>query len=129
MRTMRLMTVPPGPPFGPDPSARVERLERQVAYLLRHLSIDPELAASEPAGFSATFDAPPSYGPPEPSGGAPQPFGGAGGTPAEPAYPPDLLAALDRGKMILAIKAYREWTGCGLAEAKQAVEASARNRR
>jgi hypothetical protein len=31
--------------------ARVERLERQVAYLLQHPGIDPELAASEPSGF------------------------------------------------------------------------------
>jgi hypothetical protein len=123
MRTMRRMSFPP------DPSARTERLERQVAYLLRHLNIDPEAAASEPAGFSASFDAQPSYGQPEPFGGAPQPFGGAPGAPAEPAYPPDLIAALDQGKMINAIKAYRQWTGCGLAEAKQAVEAIARSRR
>jgi hypothetical protein len=127
MRSMRRMSFPP------DPSARVERLERQVAYLLRHLNIDPELAASEPAGFSASFDAQPfdaesSYAQPEPFGGAPQPFGGASGSPAGPAYPPDLIAALDQGKMINAIKAYRQWTGCGLAEAKQAVEAVARSR-
>jgi hypothetical protein len=34
--------------------ARVERLERQVAYLLRHLGIDPDLA-SEPAGPGSSF--------------------------------------------------------------------------
>jgi ribosomal protein L7/L12 len=44
-------------------------------------------------------------------------------------YPPALIAALDRGKIIEAIKIYREWTGQGLREAKEAVEALARQRR
>jgi hypothetical protein len=142
-----------------DP-ARVERLERQVAYLLQHLGTDPELAASEPSGFGGPPGSPlgsaadsfasPSSAPqpfdpqpfdpqpfnPQPYGAqpygsrasAPQPFGGAPGVPAEPAYPPDLLAALDRGQMIVAIKIYRAWSGVSLREAKTAVEAIARRR-
>jgi ribosomal protein L7/L12 len=51
------------------------------------------------------------------------------GRPAGPAYPPGLIAALDRGQMIIAVTAYRRWTGCGLAESKQAVEAIVRSRR
>ena len=38
------------------------------------------------------------------------------------------LAALDRGKLIEAIKLYRAHTNCGLKEAKDAVEALARAR-
>lgn len=39
---------------------------------------------------------------------------------------PDVLRYLQDGKMIRAVKAYRDATGAGLAEAKQAVEAIAR---
>lgn len=42
-------------PMNSAEPARTERLERQVAYLLRHLGIDPELAASELAGFGSSF--------------------------------------------------------------------------
>jgi large subunit ribosomal protein L7/L12 len=41
---------------------------------------------------------------------------------------PDVLAALDGGKLIEAIKLYRAHTNCGLKEAKDAVEALARAR-
>lgn len=57
-------------------------------------------------------------GEPLPSGPAPQP------APAgDPADDPELRDALARGKKILAIKRYRELTGCSLKEAKDAVEA------
>ena len=36
--------------------------------------------------------------------------------------------ALDRGRKIEAIKLYREWTGLGLKEAKEAIEAYERRR-
>jgi hypothetical protein len=41
---------------------------------------------------------------------------------------PDVVAHLERGEKIGAIKAYRERTGAGLKEAKDAVEALARER-
>jgi ribosomal protein L7/L12 len=48
--------------------------------------------------------------------------------PASPSpYPPELLAAIQRGKMIEAIKIYRTTTGASLREAKAAVEAIARH--
>lgn len=43
-------------------------------------------------------------------------------------YLPDVIAHLERGKKIHAIKAYRDATGVGLAEAKDAVEGIARDR-
>jgi ribosomal protein L7/L12 len=82
---MRLMTADPD---------RIGRLERQVAYLLQHLGIDPEVAAGQPAG--STFGS------------------------------PELLDAIQRGKLINAIKIYRELTGASLSQAKSAVEKIAR---
>ncbi|MGH3405255.1 MAG: hypothetical protein ACRDRJ_22535 [Streptosporangiaceae bacterium] len=73
-------------------SARLARVERQVACLLQHLGIDPEVTAGE------------------------------AGSP----YPPELLVALQRGRMVEAIKIYRQVTGAGLREAKAACEALAR---
>jgi len=46
---------------------------------------------------------------------------------AEPAMP-GVVEQLEQGKKIQAIKVYREQTGAGLAEAKEAVEAMARQR-
>jgi ribosomal protein L7/L12 len=40
----------------------------------------------------------------------------------EPAIPPEILGLLQAGRKIEAIKAYRQATGAGLAEAKTAVE-------
>jgi hypothetical protein len=46
-------------------SARLARVERQVAYLLEHLGVDPEVAGGE-AG-SSTFGSPGDlFGPPVP---------------------------------------------------------------
>jgi hypothetical protein len=105
-------------------SARLARVERQVAYLLQHLGIDPEVAAGE-AGTS-TFGAPGElFGTPVP---VPGPVGfsdPAPGSPASP-YPPELLVALQRGRMVEAIKIYRQATGVGLREAKAACEDLAR---
>jgi ribosomal protein L7/L12 len=42
--------------------------------------------------------------------------------PADTGTPPGVMAALQSGNVIEAIKAYREATGVGLAEAKDAVE-------
>ena len=89
---------------------RIARLEFQVAYLYRHLGLDPE-AAANPAPFG---------------GSAPSPFADAVPaefrTPAGPVLPPAFDDALRQGKLIVAIKMYREATGLGLAEAKAAVD-------
>jgi Ribosomal protein L7/L12 C-terminal domain len=45
----------------------------------------------------------------------------------QPSYP-GVIAELDQGRKIQAIKAYREATGVGLKEAKAAVDAIARER-
>jgi hypothetical protein len=132
-------------PMNSAEPARIERLERQVAYLLRHLGIDPDVAASPASGsvFGSAadlFGAPPA--PPQPFAAEPQPFAaepqpfaaeaqpaGAQPLPATPAYPADLVSAVERGDQIAAIKAYRQWTGVGLREAKAAVEAMVRGGR
>jgi hypothetical protein len=121
-------------PMNSAEPARIERLERQVAYLLRHLGIDPDVAASpvsdSPFGSAAGIFGGPAATP-QPFA-EPQPFGAqpfADAAPAAPAYPPDLVSAVERGDTIGAIKAYRQWTGAGLREAKDAVDAIARGRR
>jgi hypothetical protein len=122
-------------PMNSAEPARIERLERQVAYLLRHLGIDPDVAASpvsdSPFGsaadiFGAPAAAPQPFAAPPSFAAEPQPFAAQ---PAGPAYPPDLLSAVERGDTMGAIKAYRQWTGAGLREAKDAVAAMARDRR
>lgn len=45
------------------------------------------------------------------------------GAPAPTGTPPGVMEAIEAGNTIEAIKAYREATGVGLAEAKDAVEA------
>ena len=93
-----------------DPD-RVARLERQVAYLLQHLRIDPDVAAGGPGGSSF---------------GSPADIFGPASVPAPAGYSPELMAAIQRGRMIEAIKIYRDLTGASLREAKSAVEAIAR---
>jgi hypothetical protein len=106
-----------------DPSelARLARLEAQVAYLLQHLEIDPDQAALGAPGGSSVFGAPSDI------------FGGVSGftpavTPAADPYPPGVLAAIQNGRMIEAIKIYRSVTGVGLKEAKDACQAIADGR-
>lgn len=96
---------------------RIARLEFQVARLYQHLGLSME----------------PSDAPPAPFGGAPGPTFGSAPAPAfaagppAPFLPPSFDDALRQGKMIEAIKIYRQATGAGLAEAKSAVEAIMRN--
>lgn len=108
--------------------ARLARVERQVAYLLQHLGIDPDVAAGE-AGTS-TFGSPGEiFGPPVPvPGPVPGPVGFSDPAPgSQPGpYPPELMVALQRGRMIEAIKIYRQVTGASLKDAKAACEAMAR---
>jgi hypothetical protein len=112
---------------------RIGRLERQVAYLLRHLGIDPDAAAGQPAG--SAFGSPADIFSEVPGGSAgfaaaPAAAGPGmvSGAPAAPAggYPPEFLDAIQRGKLINAIKIYRQLTGGSLIEAKSAVERIAR---
>ena len=106
---------------------RIARLEYQVGRLYQHLGLNPDQADAPPAPFGGApapaFGQPafgqPAFGQPAP---APAPAYAAG-----PVFPPSFADALRRGKMIEAIKIYREVTGVGLKEAKDAVEAIARN--
>jgi hypothetical protein len=116
--------------------ARLARLEAQVAYLLHHLGIDPSQAAqATPGSFASpnsTFASPAdAFGSPVETFSSPAAtFDSPAAAPAAASnYPPGVLAALDRGRMIEAIKIYREATGVGLKEAKKAVEGIAQNRR
>jgi ribosomal protein L7/L12 len=85
---------------------RIARLERQVDYLFRRLGVDPAAAF---AGGGAAIGA-------GPAGFAGDRYG----------LPMSFYEALRRGKKIQAIKIYREATGVGLKQAKDAVEAMAR---
>lgn len=82
-----------------DELARLSRLERQVAYLCQHLGLDPAAA----------------------DGMHTAPVSGFG-------VSPEVMAAIQRDKLIDAIKIYRQQTGAGLREAKLAVEGFARGR-
>jgi hypothetical protein len=143
--------------MNPDESTRLELLERQVAFLFRHLGLNPNLTGSDP-GQPSTFGAPAevfgtprSYGegrptafappafssappqtfpPPQaPPGPAAQPVPVAGLVPGPADCPPAVMEAIQRGKLIVAIKIYRELTGLGLREAKAAVDGWARGLR
>jgi large subunit ribosomal protein L7/L12 len=86
-----------------DLKARVAKLEAAVAAL--------QTAATQVASGSVPY-----------GGGqlAPQPAVGQG---AEPDWMAEVRALKAQGKLINAIKVYRERTGLGLKEAKDAVEA------
>jgi ribosomal protein L7/L12 len=72
-----------------DQYERLRKLETQVAYLYRHLGLDPADAVPTASGG---LDA-------------------------------DVVQLINSGNKIHAIKLYRERTGLGLAEAKDAIEA------
>jgi len=80
----------------PSDAERIERLERQVQYLLRYVGVDPDVAAADSAAFRAG--------------------------PLPPAASPEIVALVRSGKPIQAIKAYRQMTGAGLKEAKDAID-------
>jgi hypothetical protein len=105
----------------PDDDVRLARLESQVAYLLARLGIDPATAAGDwsEAGASGPL-------PGEMFDGVPLPGPIAGPVPGG-AIPPQLADAIQRGKLIQAIKIYREMTGVPLKDAKVAVEGIARD--
>ena len=81
----------------PDDAERIDRLERQVRYLLRCLGVDAEIAATDDAPFGAAPPPPPSAS-------------------------PEIVALVLAGKPIQAIKLYRQVTGAGLKESKDAID-------
>jgi hypothetical protein len=80
----------------PDASDRIARLERQADYLLRHLGIDREAAASGRGGDIPALDYGPAAG-----------FGSASAVAGQDTITPELLALLQQRKWIQAIKLYR----------------------
>jgi hypothetical protein len=97
-----------------DESIRLHRLEQQVAFLYQHLGLDPSMTFSSPADV---FGTPTGYG-----DGQTPPVPVAGLVPGPNDCPPAVMAAIQQGKLIVAIKIYRELTGLGLREAKEAVD-------
>jgi len=80
---------------------RIDRLERQVRYVMRYIGVDAEVAAADDtAADDAAF--------------------GAGPLPASAS--PEIVALVRIGKPIQAIKLYRQMTGAGLKEAKDAID-------
>jgi hypothetical protein len=86
---------------------RIARLENQVTYLLSYLELDPDITASGVTPLPRSG----GVGPPVPQAGMP---------PGD-RFPPDFYDHLRRGKLIQAIKIYREVTGADLIEARIAV--------
>ena len=81
----------------PNEAERIDRLERQVRYLLRYVGVDPEIAASDDPSFAAA--------------------------PLQAAASPEIVALIRAGKPIQAIKVYRQMTGAGLKESKDVIDA------
>ena len=81
----------------PHDAERIDRLERQVQYLLRYVGVDPEIAAADSAALQA-------------------------GPPLDAAWSPEIIALVRNGKPIQAIKLYRQITGAGLKESKDAID-------
>src|SRR5271165_2766485 len=92
---------------------RLARLESQVSYLLAHLGIDPETAAAGDWSAAGPIGSGPLPG--DTFDPMPRPGPIAGPMPGAD-IPAALASALQRGKMIEAIKIYREMTGLGLKE-------------
>jgi hypothetical protein len=99
---------------------RIARLESQVRYLLNYLELDPDITASGVTPFPRSVGAMPPGG---------MPAGGMPPVPPGDMFPPDFYDYLRRGKLINAIKIYREVTGVSLADARAAVQAMARQMR
>ena len=104
-----------------ETAQRIERLEQQVAALYQHLGLNGHEEYMPPSPFL----------PPPPAPAGPQDFvpgdvpGSLPGQPTDPRLPPTFYEAVQQGKMINAIKIYREITGVGLKEAKDYVDALA----
>ncbi len=94
--------------MAPDEAERIDRLERQVRYLLRYVGVDPEIAASDDATSGSGYGRPPAAA-----------FGS--GLPS-PLTSPEIVALVQAGKPIQAIKVYRQMTGAGLKESKDVID-------
>jgi hypothetical protein len=106
---------------------RISRLERVVAELASRQNIDiPDLLEGAPqSGFASAGGASGFAGDAGASGFASDADGSGGSTgfaSVDSATDPELLEMVRSGDMIRAIKRYRELTGAGLGEAKDAVE-------
>jgi ribosomal protein L7/L12 len=100
---------------------RISRLERVVAELASRQNVDiPDLIAGAPAGGYASDGGASGFG----DGSA-----GTGFASVDSAADPEILQWIQSGDTIRAIKRYRELTGAGLGEAKQAVEEIAERNR
>lgn len=98
-------------------SERILRLEQQVARLYQHLGLNPD--GDGPLG------APPAWGQPindAVPGAASAPYSPYANLP----LPPSFDEAIRQGKLIAAIKIYRQVTGADLKEAKETCEEIAR---
>ena len=109
-------------PMLQDMADRIARIEQFLAAsgLQAPGQSSPDSFGSVPASFGPED----AFGTPGPSVGAPgfSPFPGQG-----PGMVPDNIVALARsGKMILAIKQYRQLSGMSLKQAKAAVEQAVR---
>jgi hypothetical protein len=91
---------------------RILRLERQVARLYQHLGLNPDDGG--PLGAPTAWGEPADAVP----GAVPPPYSPFSGIPLPPAFD----EAIRQGKLINAIKIYRQVTGAGLKEAKEACE-------
>jgi ribosomal protein L7/L12 len=89
-----------------DHAARLERLERKMDLVLRHLGVED----TQPAPGIQVYSVP----------AAPAPNG---------TLASEIVSLLARGQKIEAIKRYREYTGSGLKEARDAVESIERGQR
>jgi ribosomal protein L7/L12 len=95
----------------PDESDRLLRLERKVDFLFQRMGLDPNEALIQDDGFAPQASA---YGQQAANGQQ---------------LPSSFYDALSRNKLIEAIKIYRQITGADLKDAKNAVEAMARQAR
>jgi ribosomal protein L7/L12 len=85
-----------------DDAERIDRLERQVQFLLQRIGVDPDIAAAGGTAFGGDLP--------------------VGGPITGPAMSPDIVALVAAGKPIDAIKLYRQMTGAGLKEAKDVID-------
>jgi hypothetical protein len=106
---------------------RIARLEQRVDYLIRYLGINPaDIIDDVLRGTPGPVDFDTPLSPDDWAQDGPSRFSIGGRSRGPDWIPEALYDALRQGKMIHAIKIYRDVTGAGLAEAKAAVERIAR---
>jgi hypothetical protein len=115
-----------------DDAERLERVERQVRYLLRHFGIDPEVAAADESAMGAAMlgSAMPVPAPMPGSAAMPGPalqqpgMQGPGIQATGGPVPrwPEIVALVQNNRLVEAIKLYREVTGASLKDSKDAID-------